>query len=165
MELDSLEFSPEQQQRANAFVKAFSKKPVRPLIEQKPRAVEPEVKPPVVPVVKDPIPKPVHKTAIIDPAVEDELEPPSTPKVAIGAEYNALKVQENKEKMLYGARKANPFGAFVLFIVFVLAIGAAALSAYNFEMIRRIKQDQVRIISNQQVLFEKLARLGQPKRR
>ena len=155
--MDQLEFSPEQQGRANAFVKAFSKKPVRPLETEKPVLKN-------TPVVKDPIPKPIHKSAIIDPGVENEQEMISTPKIAIGAEYNAIKIQENKEKQLMPTSHSHRATAFFMFLIFLASAGALVISLYTYDEISRIKQEQTRIISNQQIIFEKLTRLGQRRR-
>ncbi len=162
-----LDFSPEQQERAQAFIHAFGKSPAKTPDKTPPAAVPQKdplpVEPVKTPFVPAPIPTPTPKKIIVDPAVFDEAPVVSTAKVNIGSEYNALKIKEDKEKPLIAESSQQKRSIFST-LVMGLLLFTLLLTLYNFETLRAVKQDQTRILNNQRVVFDKLAKLSLGKR-
>ncbi|MFC1517703.1 hypothetical protein ACFL5G_04000 [Candidatus Margulisiibacteriota bacterium] len=157
--MNKKDFSPVERERATAFVKAFGndKKP-----DLSPKKIpHPPAKPGSV-LPQEPLPKPEPKAKIVDPSVLDEESIP--PKVNIGAEYNARKVEE--EEIKASKRPAgNPPRIFNHFLMIMMLVFFVGLAIYNFNSIKEIKKEQFRILENQRVIYDKLARIGKRLRR
>lgn len=82
-----------------------------------------------------------------------------TPKVNIGAEYTARRKMEEELDILDRAEKKSGNG-FFSFIIFLIALGALIFAFYNYNSLIGILEEQEHILSNQKVLFDKLARIG-----